>query len=1050
MQSDKLNELKVLWRQGTQQSDRFLPELDPSSIRLMDLDPQDWLVFAKNFARFIPFFSERFPSHVIGDWSRFFESILGTEPVPEKGSNAYIQLKNNLNRTLRQFEEKAAMSPHLGLFYVFLQLMEWPRKRLNGLTTSHLDFYYKELLQFKKKKAVPDRVFLQLELAKLQQVFVPKGTLFEGGKDQAGKRRVYKSSYDFFPNQAKIAAVKNRFTDGTTKRVFHSQIANSFDGKGDGFPDNNMRWWPFGHTLSNPALDVSGFGFTLGNKHFLTPSGASRHIHLEFLFLNNFQINLTPQEIVAFFDCEVSGEKGWVPVKPVTQTGKSGYQSHMGSKKLQLAFLLDAEFPATVGADPKIHDSIEMGGLPLLRFTMKVGSSRAYDFLKGISVNPLVSISVKTSVHGIHFPELESDQGVIQAGKPFMPFTSYPKKGSSFYVKEPSWKDKRITGISLHLKWANTPDSFRDLYFGYRDLGNENLSKDSYVAQHFVLQGLTGTIKNLMLTPSAFNNALINNQVKVNESPGNLIVNDDGYFTYDISVRNAVNWSTIETERTLFSKSESEYFTHFEISSSNGLAAREGLRVTLNKSFLHELFPRFYALAMASEHPETLIPNEPYTPLVEQITLGYDTAESYLMNQSNEMMLFLTDDFGFFEEKKTRKDKLPHVQQKRAQLFSFPRNAGGELFINLQDLQKGQQIDLLFQVFEGSENPLHSTFLPRDKMRWYVLSDDYWFPLENHHLISDATDNLLRSGIIRFQLPDEAFGLHSRMVANGVWLRAFSPKPFDATCQLVEILPQVVEAVFENQDNELSHLEKGLPAKTISKMQERVSGVKSVVQPYNSFGARPKESDRGFYIRASERLRHKNRAVSLWDYEHLVLEAFPEVHKAKCLNHTRNDVFMAPGHVMVLVIPDTVDKNVYDIFQPRFSTAKLNEIHAFLAERISPGVSLIVDNPAYEEVRVQLAVKFKTGLDPIFYRNKIEEDIITYLSPWTLKEANSISFGVDLQESLLIHYLESLSYLDYLKDIVLFKNDQAVRKRMEPSSPRHILVSSKNHSIQLI
>ncbi|MFP3489066.1 hypothetical protein R0K20_15795, partial [Staphylococcus sp. SIMBA_130] len=106
----------------------------------------------------------------------------------------------------------------------------------------------------------------------------------------------------------------------------------------------------------------------------------------------------------------------------------------------------------------------------------------------------------------------------------------------------------------------------------------------------------------------------------------------------------------------------------------------------------------------------------------------------------------------------------------------------------------------------------------------------------------------------------------------------------------------------------------------------RKAGIKSVTQPFNSFGGKATEKDNEFYIRASERLRHKNRAVSLWDMEHLVLQAFPEVYKVKCLNHTCSTSFLSPGHVMVLVIPDTLNKNVYDIFQPTFSAAKLNEI----------------------------------------------------------------------------------------------------------------------------
>lgn len=76
MRPEQLSILKILWRSGTQQSDRLAPAIDPEHIRLMDLDPQDWMLFAQNFGRYIPFFSEQFPSKVIGYWSKFFEQVL--------------------------------------------------------------------------------------------------------------------------------------------------------------------------------------------------------------------------------------------------------------------------------------------------------------------------------------------------------------------------------------------------------------------------------------------------------------------------------------------------------------------------------------------------------------------------------------------------------------------------------------------------------------------------------------------------------------------------------------------------------------------------------------------------------------------------------------------------------------------------------------------------------------------------------------------------------------------------------------------------------------
>ncbi|WP_035804892.1 baseplate J/gp47 family protein [Lunatimonas lonarensis] len=1045
MSSEQLDKIKPFWRPGTTQANRWLPELDPSHVRLMDLTPEDWLLFARNFSSYIPFFSTQFPDQVIGDWGRFFGSLLPSDTLPDRRTEAYRVLVDELATKIRIFETTGELSPHMGLFCAFLKLMRWPTDSMNQLTKRHLDFYYKRILHLKKKSFSSDHAFLTLELAKIPQVHLPEGTLFDGGKDTLGKRRVYRTLQGFTANQAKIGTLRNRYIDHTLKKVFQGQNANSLDGKGKPFSDGFPRWWPFG----NPGLDVARFGITLADANFLSPTGTMRHFSIEFTFRNPLSPVLTPAELTHSISADWTCEKEWVQVNPVQLA--AGFASRCQGRTLQLAFTMEEILPGIAKADPKIHEEVEIVGIPLVRLGFKASNPRIVDFLLRLAENPCQSITVRSIVQGIRLPKIESDMGVLQATKPFMPFSSYPKQGSGFYIHEPTWEGKNVTRVSVDISWANTPKNFREQYFGYRNLTSQNFSKVSYVAQHFVAKHTSiGNIKNVLLTPLALNKALQESKVQVNVAPSNLIVEDDSYFTYDLYTRDNVNWNKVEPgRRVLFSKEGETYKTKLTLGSTSKLEINQGIRLSLNQSFLHELFPRFYAMAMASEHPETLIPNEPYTPLAEQISLSYETSETYQLNQPNRLKLFLSDDFGYYEENISRKQHLPTTSQ---QVFvtSFPRQVSGELMIQILDLVPGQLISLLFQVLDGSENPLNSRFTTQNGIRWEVLIKNHWVRLGNQQIIADGTDNLLRSGILRLQIPDAAFEENTRMGGPGVWIRAVSTSPFDSTCQLMDVLPQAFEVAFENDENGLDHLNQGLPAKTISKMVERVAGVKSVLQPFNSFSGRPEESDRSFYTRISERLRHKNRAVSLWDYEHLVLEAFPDVYKVKCLNHVSPGGFFSPGHVTLLVIPDTVDKNVYDRFKPRFSTGRLNEIHAYLVDKISPSLTLHVESPNYEEIHVRLGVKFRKGFDPAHHRNLLEQAIIGYLSPWAIERRNSIEFGVSLHESPFIHFLESIPYVAYISDLVLLKNNISVRKAVMATSPRHILVSSKSHSITLL
>lgn len=1056
MNKENLDILKVLWRSGTQQSERYRQMLDPEAVILMELEPEDWMIFSKNFAQYIPFFSADFPERIINDWQVFFEDLLEKGETPLKGTETYRRLKDTIRLRLQDFAKNGEMKPHMALFVSFLKLMELPRKRLNGLTKRHLDYYYGNILQMEKQPPVPDELFLIFELAKLPQLKIPAGTAVDGGKDKTGKKLIFKTLSEFFPNQASVMSLKNRLVDGKAKKVRVSQQANSLDGSGLDFPSGKKTWWPFGHVGLTPALKDGCFAFGIAAKSFYLKGGTERYISLEITFKNTFKISVNQFDISKLLKCKITGEKGWIETNPSNSLPVSGFTSTLGDNRLRISFPVAKSEPSITGFQKKIHEEKIETGYPLIWFVLQTGSPKAYDLGVALSNNPVEKIRIKTRVKQIHQPQLESDFGLLNPEKPFQPFTGQPKKGSSLYIQYPEWEMKRLTYIKIKLHWANAPENFREWYFNYRHTGQQQLSKDTYVSQHFIgVSNVNLNIKNLLYQSNALNNALVKGQVQINPQPTNLIVNDERYFKYDVALKDGMAWETFTEEDDLFDPVDNGYVTELELKSdvvNKTVQANHGIRISLKQSFLHELYPRLYALAVSSDQPETPIPNEPYTPLVERVEMEYEADEEFDLSKAGsekKLNLFLKDDFGHYEERKSLKEGLSHVSNKQVRLFSFPQ-AGGELFIGLNDLKAGQQLSLLFQVLEGSENPLHSSFSAGDELKWSVLIENHWKELEPRHILSDDTNSLLKAGIIRFNLPTEAFTSSSRFMETGVWLRLRSNRPFDATCQLVNVHSQAVKVKFVDNSNELSHLKTGLPAGTITKMIERMSGVKTIEQPYNSFGGYPKENERNYYIRVSERLRHKNRSVSIWDYEHLILQHFPEIHRVKCLNHTNNQSFMAPGNVLLVVIPDTINKNVFDIFQPMVSTGLLNEITAFLKKRASPAIQIRVVNPAYEVVRLKLKVAFKVGLDEAYYKNKLEEDIIQYLSPWTQHAEEQVSFGTYFQESLLVHYLEKLQYVDFIKEPFFFKNDVHFRKLLMPSSPRHILVSAKTHEIDII
>jgi hypothetical protein len=265
----------------------------------------------------------------------------------------------------------------------------------------------------------------------------------------------------------------------------------------------------------------------------------------------------------------------------------------------------------------------------------------------------------------------------------------------------------------------------------------------------------------------------------------------------------------------------------------------------------------------------------------------------------------------------------------------------------------------------------------------------------------------------------------------------------------------------------------------------RQAAVKKVLQPFASFNGRPEEQNETpselanseerfspkyneYYIRVSERLKHKNRAVTIDDYERIILQQFPDIYSAKCLNHARvkRDNIPAsehaPGAVKIIVLPNLRNQNAIDLLRPRVSSARLEAIEQFLKPLISDFVELEVRNPFFEEVAVDFKVNLRAGFDQGFYLKQLKEDIVRFLSPWLYDEDSDLEIGGRIHRSVILNFVEEQKYVDYLTDfklhhfIPLDENNFEQRKDVEeaivttsssvliPRSPDQQIITSLN------
>lgn len=1084
--SNNSNIDKILKRGGTGQGQRFIDALNPETFQLYDFAVEDWILFAYNFAENVNYFNVNNADTPSGDWQSFFKSLnLENITVPDRESIEYDRLKYSISSLLSQYKDKKNLTPHLTLFVCFLQLLEFSKERFNGLTKRHLDFYYKEILQIDKKAPTPDDVHVIFELAKKSsEEQVKEETALNAKKDIDDKPRLYKTKEDLIVNKASVASLKSiynglkhsdpNFKGTNTPEFKASNIANSLDGLGEELTEESPYWYPFGYTSGEEdfaELEDTNIGFAIASPMLDLREGL-RTVEITINFFeekagpNKSNISdFTPAILKEILSVKGSGEKGWIEelqLKTEVTTQEAAVTIIPSNQSLKLVFQLSKDTDALVGYNEEKLLKKYNTQYPLINFSVDTSNQNGYNFYRAIVNRIVEKITIKVKVKEAKALLLENDNGVLKTTKPFFPFTPRPVKSSNFYIDYPEVFSKNWSRINVNLKWKNTPENFRDWYEAYEKTQRLATRPSEFITQEPNPDGQTKFINT------------------------NLIVENDAYFKAEKALLHKENWSEEAIPQVLFSKiidpktnEETEEFESNIVWTNNSIFQIDKagpMRLSLQQTFLHELYPRIYALSLTSKG-NPLIPNEPYTPVVETIALDYVAEESIVINPQalpinneedvnpsntksaysfNRIKLFHNHPFGEREEH----NYLKMVKQAKGIKDQYDTNSintyllpkyckGGELYIGLKDAEVLQTVSLLVQVLEGSENPTIPSFNENEKIEWSVLCDNKWKDLKDY-IISNNTDNFLTSGIVKISIPKEATQNNTELPSGLIWLRAKMHRDYDAVCKAINIHSQAVLATFNNNSNNLSHLEKGLPAKTIKKLITRKPQIKSVAQPYNSFKGNPEESDALFYRRISERLRHKNRAITLWDYEHLVLQEFPEIYKVKCLNHTNENSFIAAGDVTLVVVPDTVNKNVFDIYEPRLSRALMNKVENYLNALNTMHVTTKVINPNYEKVTITLEAKFHEGLDESFHTKKLEEDIIKFLSPWAFDDTKEVEFGITLHRSVLIDYLEKLEYVDYLQNVNMDKDGTPSNNSITPLNPKSILVSAKRHNISTV
>lgn len=952
---------------------------------------------------------------------------------------------------LKTLESYDSHTPHYALFLSFLMLFRFTQTHINTITQRHLDFYYKEVLRLQPRQAEANKVHVLGELAKqVDSYLLAQGTLLKAGKDSLKKDVNYQLDADTVFNKAKVAQLKTFYkaavddsikVPGTatvkqnnTGRVFASPATNTNDGIEAQLTSANKEWQPYVHKvykeaeLEQLAMPKAQLGFALAS-HYLYLTEGERKVFVRLVLNDNSALN------GKHIECYLTAEKEWYKVETLTIASDGKKLSDGTTNCAEISFTIPGSAPAIVNYNAAKHGGTFNVTLPMLKIYLVNDDATVYEYdaLKDLTITK-TEIRVEVGMDGTYNQkglknlQLSNDFGVLDASKPFMPFGTRPTAGNRLVIGNKEIFSKKNATLKLNLEWKDLPTSRTDISFAnlngsnYPNIAINKLEEgiwkplDTY-EEIFEDEGSSGvkTTRQIPITEKSFDNSVI---------------------------------------------SYSEEYTPFSINANKGFIALQLTQSFGHKEYLVTLTDYLVRKANNVTTDDISLPTEPYTPTLQSIYASYSaysindlTAATASVFDKREISFFHIYPFGDGEQHNylNPTENVYLLPQFKHLTDSESKQHIGEFYIGIEKLNPNEGVNILFQVMEGTTNPKIEK--PKDQhIYWAFLSNNKWIEFDSSDY-GDNTLQLVQSGIISFAIPAEATTENTILPTGYIWLRASVIEAVEAVCDLISIDAQASVATFANNENADDFLNTALPAGTVAKLRIPDASVKKITQPYSSFGGRPKENDDHFYIRVSERLRHKARAITVWDYEHLVLEAFPEIYKVKCLNHTQieDGIYheVKPGYVSIITIPSQQNHNDANPLKPYTQQSTLTNIENFLRKRISCFVNLRACQPQFEEVRLEFSLKlFDQYKDFTFYSDKLKEEITQFLSPWAFGNTSAIDFGGKIYKSVLINFIEERYYVDFITDVFMYvKVDDTTAESLDmdeisASTARSILVSA--------
>ncbi len=970
---------------------------------------------------------EEKPDNIFGTDPEIKQKILPALPEIKKAFTGLRTKYNNFLAVTSFYYKDHDVSaqeyhPHLALCITFLHLFQYLQNQLNDVSREHLNFYYKDVLGLQLKNAVPDSVHIVFDPATVDRVDLEEGEELQAEID--GNTLYYSLNEDLMVTKAKVTELRTVFLDEHTQVVspdIEDKDVNEIEVYKASYPNLQPGEFFKNQTLLKPwsilgesqfelsdddrTMEDTEIGLLLASPVLYLTEGtrtvsillyfeSGSFIQLLQYFRNFAKITGKLLQTVSYellsdaFVLSFTTPEGWEEVKRYT------VKVNMAETNVEIEFELS---PVDVAFDiytAEIHGENYNVEWPIIKVLLNNYSTHnPFSFFRKLIIE---RVTINSHVNGSRAIKLQNNVGNLSPDNPFHPFGPQPSVGSYLDIKNTNIFNRFTKDFCIKMEWIDLPRNvggWDDYYKEY----NANITNDSFKVKLSALS--QGKFKPALSKRQEFN--LFN--VERGEFGAEILSDSSEVNNIDLKKLEMPNRPLLNREALISDQNFTEGAVRLEFSSPKEAFGSKIYAPLLSETVMHN------SKRFVTKRP---MPNTPAAPVVRSITIDYRLEHSEVLlktfnNEDSALKIIHQYPFGY--------DNIYPESDKQPYLFIPDFEYENNLYIGIKDLLPEQDLTLLFQL---KEQNFTDTVKDPAPINWSYLYNNSWIDFAKGDVLYDTTNNFINTGIVKIRLPEDVRKDNTRLSADLYWLRAASKGQTNVMSKMIGVYPHAVTASrIVNNSRDLTEFK--LPANTIKSLRNKIIGINGLYQLFSSYGGKAAETSEQFYIRVSERIRHKSRLITNRDIEQSILEEFPEILMAKCISSEPplNSIYSAGSRkIRIIVVPKDQGENYFKNDQPKASLAVLYQIKTFVKASISPFVDVEIENPVYEKIKIVSKIKFKhnKSSDDGLYKQRLGEDLKKYLCPWLYESSSSFKIGSQIFVTEVLNYVKKRPYVDYV------------------------------------